>query len=151
MCSFLVACSTSSRHRVERTWFQGYVNLYLSLVICVNNLGQAPSNFSFLFGLPQLFLLCCICIKFCTKPKWGGWDNCLFKAIALFLSNAFFYSKSTLDIWFGFCGIKNWFDFCKDDWKVERWKKRLGEGEGGIYEEEGKNVYAIMINIKFIV
>jgi hypothetical protein len=27
----------------------------------------------------------------------------------------------------------------------------LGEGEGGIYEEEGKNVYAIMINIKFIV
>jgi hypothetical protein len=25
----------------------------------------------------------------------------------------------------------------------------LGEGEGGICEEEGKNVYAIMINIKF--
>jgi hypothetical protein len=31
------------------------------------------------------------------------------------------------------------------------WKKRLGEGEGAICEEEGKNVHAIMINIKFIV
>jgi hypothetical protein len=36
----------SSRHGVEITlFFQGFPNLTLSLVVCVNNLGQAPSRF----------------------------------------------------------------------------------------------------------
>ncbi len=54
-----MACGFSSRHGVEITlFFQGFLNLALSLAVSVNNLGQAPSRFlSFWFALATFVVL----------------------------------------------------------------------------------------------
>jgi hypothetical protein len=48
----------SSRHGVEITlFFQGFLNLALSLAVCVNNLGQAPSRFFSFWFAPAIFVV----------------------------------------------------------------------------------------------
>jgi hypothetical protein len=55
----VAASGFSSRHGVEITlFFQGFLNLALSLAVCVKNLGHAPSRFlSFWFALTTLVVV----------------------------------------------------------------------------------------------
>ncbi len=48
----------SSRHGAEiALFFQGFLNLALSLAVCVNNLGQAPSRFLSFWFAPATFVV----------------------------------------------------------------------------------------------